>query len=146
MAVKLKRKAVSARFLMSRWGRALLLLFALGITTGLAIFTYYYVKYAQITEEKLRSGPFANTSLLYAAPRPVMVGDQAKTGEIAAYLQRCGYSESSNTRIGWYRERADAIEINPGPDAYDSEGAVVKVQGGKVTRIISLRDQSERTQ
>ena len=35
----------------------------------------------------------------------------------------------------------------PGPDSYfDEEEAVVKIQGDKVARIISLRDNSERTQ
>ncbi len=42
--------------------------------------------------------------------------------------------------------RPDAVEINPGPDAYDSEGAVIKIQRGRVEKIISLRDQTERTQ
>ena len=42
--------------------------------------------------------------------------------------------------------RPDAIEINPGPDAYDTEGAVIKIHGGHITQIISLRDQTERTE
>ncbi len=146
MAVKLQRKALFVRFLLNPWGRAVVVVSALMVTLGLSIFTYYYVKYARLTEEKLRAGPFANTSLLYAAPRPLMLGDDAKPGEIAVYLQRCGYSELTNNRLGWYRVRPDAIEINPGPDAYDPEGAVVKIQSGRVTQIISLRDQSARTQ
>ena len=47
--------------------------------------------------------------------------------------------------MGWYHLRPDAIEINPGPDAYDPEGATIKVDSGKVTQIISLRDHTERT-
>jgi penicillin-binding protein 1B len=38
------------------------------------------------------------------------------------------------------------VEINPGPEAYDGEGAVIKIEGGRVSHIISLRDQSERTE
>ena len=146
LRVQIPSKALFVRFILNPWGKAFLLAFVLTVTIGLSIFTYYYAKYARITEEKLKAGPFAHTSLLYAAPRPVMLGDQAQPGEIAAYLQRCGYSESSNNRLGWYRVRPDAIEINPGPDAYDPEGAVVKIQRGRVTQIISLRDQSDRTQ
>ena len=47
---------------------------------------------------------------------------------------------------GWFKVRPDGIEINPGPDAYDQEGAVIKIEGGKVTEIISLADHADRTQ
>jgi penicillin-binding protein 1B len=142
---QIPRKALFVRFILNPWGKAFVLAFALTVTAALSIFTFYYVKYARITEEKLRAGPFGNTSLLYAAPRPVMLGEDAQVAEMAAYLRNCGYSESSTNRLGWFRVRPDAIEINPGPDAYDSEGAVVKVQRGKVAQIISLRDQTDRT-
>ncbi len=148
MALKLHvpRKASLVRFVLNPWGKAFLLSFVMTATIALSVFTYYYTKYARITEEKLRVGPFANTSLLYAAPRPVMLGDEAQTSEIAGYLERCGYTESNHNRLGWYHVRPDAVEINPGPDAYDSEGAVIKIQHGRVDKIISLRDQTERTQ
>ena len=48
--------------------------------------------------------------------------------------------------MGWYLVRPDGVEVNPGPDAYDPEGAVIKIAGGHVTQIISLRDHTERTQ
>src|SRR6266849_2767605 len=131
---------------MNPWGKAFLLAFTVSVTLSVGVFTYYYVKYARMIEEKLRAGPFANTSLLYAAPRPVMLGDNGQLDEIASYLRRCGYSESNSNRLGWFHLRPDAIEINPGPDAEDLEGAVLKVQSGRVTEIISLRDHTERTQ
>lgn len=145
MPVKL-RKSLFIRFLLNPWGKAFLILFTLALTVGAGIFTYFYVQYAQIIEEKLKTGPFSNTSLLYAAPRPVMLGEDAQGEEIAAYLRRCGYSESNSSRVGWYRVRPDGIEINPGPDAYDQEGAVLKIQGGRISEIISLRDHSDRTE
>jgi penicillin-binding protein 1B len=144
--LQIPRKALFVRFMVSPWGRAFFIGFVVTVTVGLGIFTYYYEKYARITEEKLRAGPFANTSLLYAAPRPVSVGEEAKTEEIAEYLRRCNYSESSNNRVGWYHVRPDAIEVTPGPDAFDTEGATIKIHGGKITQIISLRDQTERTE
>ena len=143
---QIPRRALLVRFILSRSGKIFLLAFVLTLTGGLAAFTYYYSKYARITEEKLKAGPFSNSSLVYAAPRPVMLGDEAQSGEIAEYLRRCGYSESNSSRAGWYHIRPDAIEINPGPDAYDPEGAVLKIDHGHVARIISLRDQTDRTQ
>lgn len=144
--VHVPKKALLVRFLVSPWGRGFLLAFVLTLTIGLGVFTYYYQKYARIIEERLHAGVFANTSLLYAAPRPVALGEEASLSEIADYLRRCGYSESSNNRMGWFHMRPDAIEVNPGGDSYESEGAVLKVRGGHITQIISLRDQTERTE
>lgn len=147
MAVKLQiRKSLFARFLLSRWGKIFVVTSVLLLTLAVGTFTYYYVKYGRMIEDKLAAGPFASTSLLYAAPRPVMIGDDAQLPEMAAYLHRCGYTESNtSSRVGWYHLRPDAIEINPGPDAFDSEGATIKIEGGKVTQIISLRDHTART-
>ncbi len=145
MPVKL-RNSLFMRFLLSPWGKAGLLFLVLLLTAGVGTFTYFYVKYAELTDAALKAGPFSNMSLLYAAPRPVAVGDEARGEEIAAYLRRSGYSESNSSRAGWYRVRPDAIEINPGPDAYDDEGAVIKIDQGHVSEIISLRDHSERNE
>jgi penicillin-binding protein 1B len=147
VAIKIHlRRTLFARLVLNSWGKFFLVTFTVLTTLATGTFTYYYVKYARLIEEKLRDGPFANTSMLYAAPQPVMLGDNGQLGEIASYLRRCGYTESNSNRLGWYHLRADAIEINPGPEAYDPEGAVIKFQGGRVKEIISLRDHTERTQ
>ena len=143
MAVKL-RKSLFVRFLMNPWGKACLALIVVALIAGVGTLSYFYVTYARLTDEALKNGPFTNTSLLYAAPRPIEVGDEARASEIATYLRRCQYSELNTSRAGWYRVRADGIEINPGPDAYDQEGAVIKIEGGKVSSIISLADHTER--
>ena len=138
------KRSLLVRFLTNPWGRAFLIVFLVTSSVSVGVFTFYYHKYAKIIEDKLRNGPFANTSMLYAAPQPVMLGDRTEPDEIADYLRRTGYSESNRNRLGWYHVRPDAVEINPGPDAYDNEGAVIKIDHGKVTQIISLRDHTER--
>ena len=140
------KKSLLVRFLTNPWGRAFLIAFLVLSSVSVGVFTFYYHKYAKIIEEKLRNGPFANTSMLYAAPQPVMVGDRTEPDEIADYLRRTGYTESNRNRLGWYHQRPDAVEINPGPEAYDNEGAVIKIDKGKVTQIISLRDHTQRTE
>lgn len=147
MAVKLQiRKTLLARFILSRWGKIFVVGSVILLAIAISTFSYYYVHYGRLIVEKLAAGPFASTSLLYAAPRPVAIGDEGQIGEMATYLRRCGYTESNtSSRMGWYHIRPDAIEINPGPDSYDSEGATIKVDKGKVTQIISLRDHGERT-
>ena len=43
--------------------------------------------------------------------------------------------------------RQDAVEIFPGPDSYfDQESGVLRFSGGRVSQIISTRDNTERTQ
>jgi penicillin-binding protein 1B len=142
----ISRKSLAIRFFRNPWSRAFLVVFLVLGAAGAGVFTYYYLKYARLMDDALRSGPFAHTSMLYAAPRPEMIGDDASAAEIAQYLRRCGYSESNTSRMGWYLVRPDGIEINPGADAYDSEGAVIKIADGHITQIISLPDHSQRTQ
>ncbi|HEX5431774.1 MAG TPA: PBP1A family penicillin-binding protein, partial [Bryobacteraceae bacterium] len=145
MPVKL-RKSLFLRFLRNPWGRAFLITFTVLLLTGASVFTYFYVQYSKIIEQKLEAGPFSNTSLLYAAPEPVMLGEKAQADELAGELRRSGYSESNSSRVGWYKVRPDGIEINPGPDAYEQEGAVLKIKSGKISEIISLRDHTDRTE
>ena len=148
MAVKLRisRTSLAFRILKNPWALTFLALFLLLGATATGVFAYYYLHYSKIIDAELRAGPFTNATLLYSAPRPVLLGEEASGEEIAAYLRRCGYSTSNTSRMGWYLVRPDAVEVNPGPDAYDQEGAVIKIAGGHVTEIISLRDHTQRTQ
>ncbi len=113
-----------------------------------SVFTFYYLRYARITDEKLAHGIFPEPSLLYDAPAPVMVGDGGTPAEIAARLRQSGYSEDARgNRIGWFHTRPDAIEIFPGPDSYfEAEPGVLRFAKGKVSAIISLRDNSPLTE
>jgi penicillin-binding protein 1B len=80
-------------------------------------------------DEKLAGGPFPNTSMLFAAPRHLTLGDEVTVEEIVAQLRRSGYTESHGNRMGWYRIRPDGIEVFPGPDSYfDQEAGVIQIQ------------------
>src|SRR5262249_31196309 len=109
-------------------------------------FTFFYVKYSRLIDEKLNI-PFTNTSMLFASPRPVMVGAAETPEGIATELRRGGYAESRNNRPGYYVLRPNEIGIDAGPDSYfDPEGGVIKFAQGRVTKVVSLRDNTERTQ
>ncbi len=111
------------------------------------LFTYAWVHYSRIIDQKLKEGPFARTAMLYAAPEPVSVGDRITPNELVSALKARGYSESRSNRMGWYHLRTDAVELFPGVDAYTrSEAAVVFIQDGIVTRIVSSRDHTDRYQ
>lgn len=149
MAVRARipRQSYLSRVFLHPLGRIFLGLAAVAITIGVSAFLFYYLKYARMIEEKLNGGPFTNTSMVFASPRLVTVGDEIKVDEILAGLRRSGYSESRATRMGSYTKREDSLEIYPGPDSFfRQEAAVLKFQEGKVAQIISLRDNTERTQ
>ena len=97
-------------------------------------------------DEKLRVGPFANTAKIFAAPASIAVGDTITADEIAAELRRSGYNESQTNAVGYYQLRGNSIEIFPRQDSYfDQEAGVIKFSGGKISQIISLQDNTNRS-
>jgi penicillin-binding protein 1B len=112
---------------------------------GTAVFTWAYVYFSRIIDRRLKDPIFANTSRIYAAPTPVFVNEPMTTSEVAGTLRRAGYSEVKTNRVGWYEVVAGGIEIFPGPDSYfQAEAGLVKIREGKVERIVSLSDNTDR--
>jgi len=145
--VQVPKKASAVRFFLHPGGKFLIALFAIGLTAGLGVFTYYYSYYSHRIEAKLAAGPYANTSMLFAAPRTIAVGDGATPEEIASELRHSGYSESHNNRMGYFALKPEEIDIYPGPDSYfKRDEGVIKFRTGKVARIVSLADNTERTE
>ncbi|MEZ5399959.1 MAG: PBP1A family penicillin-binding protein [Bryobacteraceae bacterium] len=117
------------------------------VASALLTFFYFYNHYAGLIEEKLAQGPYSNTSKLYAAPQIVSTGDRLDPSEVVHSLHQAGYTKNRTNRIGWYAERGEGVEIYPGPDSYfQQEAHVVHIDSGRVSQIISLRDNTERTQ
>lgn len=149
MAVRFRvpRNAMLVRFLTHPLGKIFVVLALLCAAVGLGTFTYYYAKYARLIDEKLARGPYETTSMIFAAPKVVWLGEEILPEEIARQLRRSGYTESSTNPLGWYHLRPNAIEIFPGRDSYfDQEPGVIKFEGGRVVEIISMRDNTSRTQ
>src|SRR5579872_3049566 len=145
--VRLPKNARLARFIMGPFGKVALVSLALLLAASVVSFTFYYVKFSRVIDQKLRLGPFANTSKIYAAPKVIGVGDQVPPDEIVLELRRAGYSESRGNPMGWFNVRPDAIEIFPGHDSYFREEAgVVKFSRGRISQIISLQDNTDRSQ
>ncbi len=114
----------------------------------LAVVSFYYSKYSRLTDQKLAQGPFPNSSLLYAAPHSVGIGDVGTLHQFAARLREGGYGEDARTNPGgWYHLRPDAVEVFPGDHSYaGSEPGVVRFEDGKISSITGLSDNSARTE
>ncbi len=125
---------------------------ALGVVAVVAIVVIIaltaYGKYAHLADQKLAEGLFPKSSLVYAAPEDVGVGDKGTPLQYAARLQESGYAEDArNNPVGWYHVRADAIEIFPGPQSYGgSEPGVLRFRKGAISEIIDLSDNTPRTE
>lgn len=147
VSVKVPRKARLVRFLLHPAGKAVAGLVAVGVVAALGTFVFFYVHYARLIDQKLQTGAFANTSKLFAAPSIVKVGDEMTIDDVVSQLRRSGYGESESNRMGWYKVRADGVEIFPGPDSYfKQEDGVIKISRNRVGDIISLRDNTARTE
>jgi penicillin-binding protein 1B len=147
MKVRVPRNAALAQFFLKPFGRVLILSLSLILVFGLGTFTYFYTRYSRLIDAKLSAGPFTNTAKLFAAPQSVAVGDQITPGEIAAELRRSGYTEARGNPTGYFLLQPDAIEIFPGPDSYfDQEAGVIHFADGRISRIVSLSDNTSRSQ
>jgi len=107
--VQVPQKAPLVRILLSPPGKIFLALFVACIVVAITTFTYYYVKYSNLIEAKLKAGPFATTSMLLAAPEPVEVGEVTSPEQIAFQLRRAGLCE----RAGRERERQACHRDDP---------------------------------
>jgi penicillin-binding protein 1B len=145
MKVRIPRAAGMARFFLGPVGRWIVIGVSVFFILALAVFIHFYSMYAQLMDEKLRMGMFANTAKIFAEPQSVAVGDQLGPEDIAADLRRSGYGESRSNPDGYYRLHPDAVEIFPGPDSYfDQEAGLIKFANGKISSIISLQDNTPR--
>src|SRR5271167_2871254 len=105
----------------------------------LGFFSYWYVKYDRIIEQRFRGPAFATSAKIFAAPQVVRVGAKATVSEIAANLRHAGYGENDNeSSLGSFRLHGGSIEVLPGPESYHSpEPATITVADGVVSTIHS---------
>jgi penicillin-binding protein 1B len=143
--IRVPQNARLVRFLLHPAGKTLLITIAVLLVTGVGVFIHFYNVYSKMIDERLRGGPYSTTARIFAAPGAVALNDRTSPSDIAAMLRHAGYSENRKNAIGFYTLKADSIDIFPGSDSYfDQEPATVKFAGGKITRIVSLADNTNR--
>ncbi|HEV2714563.1 MAG TPA: PBP1A family penicillin-binding protein [Terriglobales bacterium] len=142
MAIKLKiPKSTRAGKFLGRDPvlRLALLVFVLLVTVSGTAFTYYYIKFDRVIEQRFKGAVFSNSAKIYAIPRAVRVGEKIEPKQIASELRHAGYTDKDGQSLmGSYRLLSGGIEIDPGPDSYHSpEPATIRVREGKVEAISS---------
>ena len=135
MKLRVPRGSGLTRLILGPTGRILIIFFSLLVIAGLATFTYFYASYARIIDERLRTGVFANSGKIFAAPESVAVGDAMAPLDIAMQLRRSGYTESHGNPVGYYQLHSDSIEIFPQNDSYfDQEPGLIRFVKGRFRR------------
>lgn len=142
---KPKSKSRNLSVTVAKYSAILLLVLVVAAASTL---WFFYSKYARLADLKLAQGPFPKSSMLYSAPQLVGVGDLATPEQFARRLRESGYQEDARNNLnGWYHLRPDAIEVFPGKESYPgSDSSVIKFAKGKISSIISLDDNSQRTE
>jgi penicillin-binding protein 1B len=145
--VRVPQNALLTRFFFSTSGKIVLVCFLFCAVACASVFTYYYIHYSHLIDAKLRAGPFVITSRIYAAPVVIGIGDTVTPDEIAGQLRRSGYTESRSNPQGYYELHPDEIQIFPGPESYfRDEPGVIHFAANKIARIVSLSDNTSRTE
>jgi len=105
----------------------------------IGFFSYWYVKYDKVIEQRFRSPVFASSAKIFAAPPVVKIGTKLTVSGIAAELRHAGYSEKEGASpLGSYRVHGGSIEVLPGPESYHSpEPATITVAEGAISSINS---------
>jgi penicillin-binding protein 1B len=129
-----KAKGFFSRDPLVRGALVVFLILAITFSVG---FSYYYVKYDRIIDQRFKGQVFSNSAKIYAIPRTVHVGEKIEPREIAAQLRGAGYSErDGQSALGSYRLLKGEIEIDPGSQSYHSpETATIHVSDGVVDSI-----------
>ena len=84
--------------------RAALVVFVTVAVVFTSVFSYYYLKYDHIIDQKFKGQVFSNSAKIYAIPETVQVGEKIDAHEIAVRLRRAGYAErDGQSFMGSYR-------------------------------------------
>jgi penicillin-binding protein 1B len=127
-------KGLIARDPVVRFALAVFILLSVCVCGG---FSYYYIKYDRIIDQRFKGPVFSSSARIYAIPRTVKVGQKIDLHEVANQLRRAGYTETDGqSPMGSYRPLNNGIEIKPGTQSYHSpEPATIRVQDGQVASI-----------
>ena len=122
--------------------RLLLAAFALFSVVILGIFSFFFIKYDRMIEERFRGPVFTTSARIFARPHTIRPGERIQAHEIAALLRRSGYSEigangsGSDLDIGSYKILSSGIQVKPGAQSYHApEAATIQIREGAVDSI-----------
>jgi len=133
-------------FWTTRLGLTILGFVLLCSLTAAGTFTYFYIKYSRMIDQRLSGHGLKNATQLYSAPARIVAGAKIERDELIAYLQRAGYRpDIIHGAIGRYVLQGSTIEIRPGAPSFFEAGNALSVQiaGHSIKSIRALQDGGE---
>ncbi len=117
--------------------RLALATFALFSVLVLGIFSFFFIKYDRMIEERFRGPVFTTSARIYARARTIRPGDHVTAHEIATVLSRAGYADrAQDSQIGSYALVGSGIRVTPGAQSYHApESATIEIRNGVVESI-----------
>src|SRR5258706_9275985 len=133
---KLKSRIIGwfAKDPIMRLSLAAFVLFSVLVVGG---FSFFFIKYDLMIEERFRGPVFRTSARICARARTVRPGDHVSARELGSVLSRAGYSErNGESQMGSYKLLSTGIQIAPGPQSYHApESATIQIHGGIVDSI-----------
>lgn len=84
------------------------------------VLIYYWIVFSARIDNLLKGEVFTRSAGIYAAPKPIRVGQNISEEDVVAYLKRAGYVErgqQAETARGRYSVDGTTVEVHPGSDA-----------------------------
>lgn len=111
----------------------------LGIVFGIfviagGIFTYYYMKYSRMINERLSGNILQNTTQIFSAPEHISAAQAWGPDDLTDYLTRVGYRpENDPSALGQYTVQGNTVDVRPSKLSYF---------GGKNALAVQFRGKS----
>ena len=108
------RLRIHRGFFLSGLGLALLATFLGVFLIAAGIFTYYWITYGRMIDQRMAGHMYQTSARVFSAPDRVFDGETLSAAELVRQLQHDGYNERKvDGAPGWYSIDGGVVEIHP---------------------------------
>jgi penicillin-binding protein 1B len=115
------------------------------VVIGIGVFTYYYIVYSRMIDERLSGNVFNHTTGIFTAPSRIFTGERLGPADLTGYLQNSGYGMGSDTSgAGHFSVHGGTVEIYPGKASFFQGGNALRVNfaSGQIHDISAIANGS----